>query len=154
MNSSVNLSFSKFLFCFFWLLGQILAPSVWEILRRILVIGILQTFWAEKKTCTIKATLKELRWFLDICHRRIRQEFHHCFLTNNYSFSNLAISYLAPTLVHLNILRTNRGHWILLVVTAQGKQPPGSSCGWEWAVCAGTEPCTSRVCWWGVCWCC
>lgn len=37
-----------------------------------------------------------------------------------------------------------------------GEPAPGSSCGWAGAVpaCAGTELCTPRVCWWGVCWCC
>lgn len=103
-----NLSFPKFLFHFFWLLSKISATSVWEILRRILVI--VQNLQVDKKTCTIKVTLKELRWFQDVCHRWIRQEFHHHCLTIKYSFSNLTISYPAPALVHLNILRTSRDH--------------------------------------------
>lgn len=139
-----NLSFSKFLFRFFWLLVQISAPSLWEILRRILVIIILQNFRVEKKTCSIKVTLKELRWSQDVCHRQIRQEFHHLFLANKYSFPNLTISYLAPALVHLNVLRTSRGHvhlgycWWWLSAPLAGRQ--GDNRLWRQQRHRGTGP--------------
>lgn len=159
-----NLSFPKFLFHLFWLLSQISVSSVWEILRSISVIVILQNLQIEKKDLHNKSYPKGIE-VIPGCHRWIRQEFHHHCLTIKYSFSNLIISYPAPALVHLNILRTSRDHvhlgycwWglapalagrqgdtqALVAARGTGEQPPGSSCGWEWAVpgCAGTEPCT------------